>query len=136
MTTTDDPNREEATRAVLVADDEPRIRKLLAIKLKQMGFAPLEARDGNEALDILRRAGARPPALAILDIMMPHLDGVTLLRKIREAEATRDLPVIVVTAVREPAEAAKLAALGVASILQKPFKAQDLEAAVKAALGG
>ncbi len=119
-------------RVVLIVDDEPHIRRIIGIKLKQMGLEPMDAPDGAEALDLIRRHG--PPALAIVDIMMPKLDGLSLLKKLREDPATRELPVVFVTAVRETEDRDKALALGAKTVILKPFKSGDLEAAVRSAL--
>ncbi len=123
---------------VLVVDDEVHIRKIIGIKLAQMGFEPVEAKDGAEALDALARgirSGAPPPAVIVLDIMMPKVDGLSVLRTLRASSDHRGVPVVIVTAVRDREDRAKAEALGVAAIIQKPFRGSDLEAAVERALG-
>ena len=82
---------------ILIADDEARIRRLVSDFLKRDGHTILEAGDGAEALEMIHQA--RPPVeLAILDVMMPGLDGFALLRTLRAEEATRAVPVMMLTA--------------------------------------
>ena len=65
---------------ILIADDEPEIRNLLRLYLENENYHVIEAEDGQRALDLLR---AEQPALCILDIMMPKMDGITVLKNIR-----------------------------------------------------
>ena len=82
---------------ILIADDEARIRRLVSDFLKQDGHTILEAGDGQEALAIIQEA--HPPVeLAILDVMMPKMDGFALLHTLRAEEATQALPVMMLTA--------------------------------------
>jgi two-component system phosphate regulon response regulator PhoB len=83
------------TGPVLVVDDEPAVRGLFARALRDAGYDTLEAADGVEALELLKRHSV---ALILLDSTMPRLDGAGVIRAVREREATRTLPVILVTA--------------------------------------
>ena len=83
------------TGPILVVDDEPALRGLFKRALRDAGYESLEAADGFEALEILERHSV---ALILLDSTMPRLDGAGVIRAIREREATRNLPVILVTA--------------------------------------
>jgi DNA-binding response OmpR family regulator len=113
---------------VLVADDEPHIRAVLRGYLEAEGFAVDEAADGNEALAATR---TKQPDLLLLDIMMPGLDGLEVLRQVRQFS---DVYVIVVTARTE--EVDKLVGLGVGAddYVTKPFSAREVIARVKAVL--
>src|SRR5438105_11258184 len=108
---------------VLIVDDEPNIRKLVRLRLAQSGIEVLEARDGEDAWEQL---AAERPALLILDIMMPKLDGIAFLRRVRESEEWRDLPVIMLTAVRDERERQLALSLGAIAVVSKPFIVQDL----------
>ncbi len=115
-------------RRVLVVDDEPHIRAVLRGYLEADGFAVSEAADGQAALRSLRHS---PPDVVLLDIMMPGLDGLEVLRQMRTFS---DVFVIVVTARAE--EVDKLVGLGVGAddYVTKPFSPREVTARVKAVL--
>jgi signal transduction histidine kinase len=106
---------------VLIADDEPDIRRFLRMQLENVDV--IEASDGAEALELVR---LRRPQLALLDHMMPEMDGVEVCRKIRENHTTRGVAVIILTARAD--ESTKLSALqaGANDFLTKPFSTAEL----------
>ncbi len=106
---------------VLIADDEPDIRRFLRMQLEDVDV--IEASDGAEALELARQ---RRPQLALLDHMMPEMDGVEVCRRIRENHITRGIAVIILTARAD--EATKLGALqaGANDFLTKPFSTAEL----------
>jgi signal transduction histidine kinase len=106
---------------VLIADDEPDIRRFLRMQLENVDV--IEASDGAEALELVR---LRRPQLAILDNMMPEMDGIEVCRKIRENPSTRGVAVILLTARAD--ESTKLSALdaGANDFLTKPFSTTEL----------
>ena len=106
---------------VLIADDEPDIRRFLRMQLEDVDV--IEASDGAEALELTR---LRRPQLALLDHMMPEMDGVEVCRRIREDHTTRGVAVIILTARAD--EATKLGALqaGANDFLTKPFSSAEL----------
>ncbi len=106
---------------VLIADDEPDIRRFLRMQLEDVDV--IEASDGAEALELAR---LRRPQLALLDYMMPELDGVEVCQRIRENHMTRGMAVIILTARAD--EATKLSALqaGANDFLTKPFSTAEL----------
>lgn len=102
---------------VLIVDDDTSIRTMLAYVFHDEGFSVLEAADGQEALDVLR---TEPPALLVLDLMMPELDGVEVLRRRRAdglAEGTR---ILVLTAKTDTRDAVWCWELGADEYLTKP----------------
>lgn len=111
---------------ILVAEDENDIRHLLKISLENEGYQVLAAKDGLEALEILNNEQVQ---LAILDVMMPRLDGFNLLRKIRE---TSTLPVLFLTARSDDMDKVLGLGLGADDYLTKPFSMSELLARVKA----
>ena len=113
---------------VLVVDDEPHIRKIIKLKLAPLGIETVEARDGLEAWEKLSSVR---PALVILDIMMPKLDGISFLKRARETEEWKRLPVIIVSAVRDEEERNRALSLGALDVLWKPFSISDLVAKVR-----
>ena len=112
---------------VLVVDDSATVRKITSRVLARQGYSVVEARDGLEALDKLRKA---VPACILLDVEMPRMDGFELLRRLREEAAWQEIPVIVITS-RTAAKHRKVAMdLGATLFLGKPFEEQDLLAQV------
>lgn len=113
---------------ILIAEDEKDLRNLLELSLRQEGYNVFAAKDGVEALE---RMEANPIDLAILDVMMPRLDGFNLLRKIRE---TSKLPVIFLTARGDDMDKILGLGIGADDYLVKPFRMVELIARVGAQL--
>ncbi len=113
---------------ILIAEDEPDLRNLLRLQLEREGYSVTAAADGAEALELLT---ARSYDLAIFDIMMPRLDGLSLLRKLRERSS---LPVILLTARGEELDKILGLGLGADDYLVKPFGMGELLARVGALL--
>src|SRR5499427_2484049 len=113
---------------ILVVDDEPPIRKLLRMGLSSQGYDVLEASDGKSALELL----AKKPALVILDLGLPDIDGHDLLRRIRHRQ--ENMPIIVLSSRGD--EAGKVAALdlGADDYVTKPFGMDELFARMRAAM--
>ena len=117
---------------VLVADDDPDILALVRFRLERDGYEVLSAPDGETALDL---ALARPPDLAVLDVMMPRLDGYEVTRRLREHGPTTTIPIILLTArVQEP-DLERGFEAGADDYVTKPFSPQALGERVQAALG-
>ena len=117
---------------VLVAEDDEDILTLIAHRLDRAGYRVAKARDGEEAL---RLAAESTPDLAVLDVMMPKLDGYAVTRSLRDDEATRDVPVIILTARVQEEDVAQGFAAGADDYLKKPFSPQELRARVDDILG-
>jgi two-component system, OmpR family, KDP operon response regulator KdpE len=113
---------------ILVVDDEPPIRKLLRMGLTSQGYAVVDASNGKAALELL----AEKPDLVILDLGLPDVDGLELLRKIRSSQES--LPIVVLSSRGD--EAGKVAALdlGADDYVTKPFGMDELFARMRAAL--
>lgn len=107
-------------KTVLVVDDEPRIRRMIAKYLVDARYRCLEARDGQEALSILRD---EPVDLVVLDMMMPRMDGESTLRQLR---AFSDVYVIVLTARTGEDAQVSAYALGADDYIEKPFGCKAL----------
>ena len=88
----------DTAKTVLVVDDDPDARGFLTTVLTDNGFTATEAKDGNEALAAIAEA---PPDLVALDITMPEKSGVAVYRRLREDEALRHIPVIIITGVSD-----------------------------------
>ena len=121
---------EEGRRTVLVVDDEPTIAEVVSRYLERAGYSATTAADGLEAV---RLAGERRPDLVVLDVMLPGLDGLQVLRRLREGEEG-PTPVILLTARGEQED--KLAGLrsGADDYVVKPFSPSELVARVDAVL--
>jgi DNA-binding response OmpR family regulator len=113
---------------VLVADDDEDILTLVAFRLERSGCAVVKARSGDEAL---RLATELAPDLAVLDGMMPGLDGYEVTRRLRATEHTREMPIILLTARAEEADVARGMAAGADEYVKKPFDARDLRERVE-----
>jgi DNA-binding response OmpR family regulator len=113
---------------ILVVDDEPHIIELASLYLKQDGFRVISAADGVEAL---QRIAQEQPALVVLDLMLPRLDGWEVCKRIR---AESDLPILMLTARDDDIDKIVGLELGADDYLTKPFNPRELVARVKAIL--
>ena len=113
---------------VLVAEDEPHIGRIIKMKLEQGPFKVSLAYDGEEALEVINNDGHID--LALLDLMMPKLSGLDVLRKVREQERFKSLPCIILTAGGEAKHERDALALGATQFLTKPFSPKKLYALV------
>ena len=113
---------------ILVADDEPHIGRIIKMKLEQGPFRVSLAYDGQEALDIINND--EHVDLALLDLMMPKLSGLDVLREIREQERFKSLPCIILTAGGDAKHERDALALGATQFLTKPFSPKKLYALV------
>ncbi|MCI1962705.1 MAG: response regulator transcription factor [Ancrocorticia sp.] len=121
------PTTPEAT--LLVVDDEPSIRELLSASLRFAGFKVLAAADGHEALD--HQAGAHID-LAVLDIMLPDMDGFEVLRRLRERDP--ELPVLFLTARDDVKDKVQGLTVGGDDYITKPFSLEEVVARIRAVL--
>ena len=122
---------DERSLRVLVVDDARDVRNLIAAHLKRGGHTVLLAENGIEALDLARE---HRPDLAIVDIMMPGINGYELTEKLREIPATKDLPIIVLTARAGGADRAHAFRVGADAFIQKPFELQRLTDAISSVM--
>jgi DNA-binding response OmpR family regulator len=123
---------EDDAPLVLVADDDEDILALIAFRLERSGCRVLRASDGEEAL---RVALEEVPDLAVLDVMMPRLDGHEVTRRIRANEKTSGIPIILLTARAQEDDVAAGFEAGADDYVKKPFSPQELGARVQAILG-
>ena len=110
----EDPRNEQCT--VLVVDDEPDIRYLLAVTLELVGYVVVEAAHGYAALEQVRSS---QPRLVITDLMMPRMGGAELIKRLRADEGSAAIPIVMLTATPggEP---------GADAVLMKPFEHDEL----------
>ena len=111
---------------ILIVDDDERNRKLVRDVLEAAGLATIEARNGEEALDLTR---AHRPAVVLLDVRLPDLDGTEVVRRLKAGPETAGIPVVAVTALRGAAD--ELLAAGFDACLEKPIDAVALPAQVR-----
>ncbi len=120
-------------KLILVADDEKDIAEIVCEMLEGEGYETVQAYDGEEALRIIR---GRRPGAAVLDIKMPGIDGLEVIRRLRQDPDLKALPIVVLTATRIIRELEEeFRQLQVHSWMAKPFEPDHLIAAVKSALG-
>lgn len=108
---------------ILVADDDPLLRALLEHKLTAEDHQVFAVEHGGEVLDLVR--GQRPD-LIVLDAMMPVMDGFEVLRRLKYDEGTRDVPIIMLTALKREQDVVSGLQLGAADYLAKPFIPDEL----------
>jgi two-component system KDP operon response regulator KdpE len=117
----------DSTR-VLVCDDEEQILRALRVILRDAGYEAVTAATGEEALD---RASVKPPAAAILDLMLPDIDGVEVTKRLREWS---EMPIILLSAVGEEEAKVRALAAGADDYVTKPFGPPELVARLEAVL--
>ncbi len=117
-----------AAQRILVVDDEPQILRALRVVLRDAGFEVVPAETAAEALD---RAAVRPPHAAIVDLMLPDMDGVELTRLLREWS---EMPILVLSAVGEEEQKVRALQAGADDYITKPFGSRELVARLQAAL--
>ena len=108
---------------VLIADDDPDILELVSLTLESDGYEVLAARNGDEAL---RLAAERTLHLAVLDLMMPGIDGYEVTRRLRASEREPRLPILVLSAFAEDRQAARALDAGADAYMRKPFSPREL----------
>lgn len=118
---------------VLVADDEQDIRDLVGHRLEQAGYDVIHAADGEEGLRAVRE---REPDLVVLDVKMPRMNGYEVTRRIRADSATRDIPVLLLSASVHESEVSQGLEAGADSYLLKPFRPAELREQVRPLLAG
>jgi two-component system, OmpR family, KDP operon response regulator KdpE len=118
----------EAAPRILVCDDEPQIVRALKVILRDAGYEAVPASNGEEALD---RAAVKPPQAAILDLMLPDIDGIEVTKRLREWS---EMPIIVLSAVGEEEAKVRALAAGADDYVTKPFGPPELVARLEAVL--
>jgi two-component system, OmpR family, response regulator len=122
----------QAGTNLLVVDDEPTVRELLAATLRFAGFTVTAASTGTEALEAAERSA---PDLVLLDVMLPDMDGFEVIRQLRERPvAAQDVPVLFLTARDEPSDKINGLTLGADDYVTKPFDPEELIARIRAVL--
>jgi DNA-binding response OmpR family regulator len=122
---------EPVSTRIIIADDDKDILDLVVFKLTQAGYDAVGVPDGVSALAAIE---ASPPRLAILDVMMPGLSGLDVLRKVRSNEATKSLDIILLTARSRDTDVDAGFAVGASDYVIKPFSPRELVHRVNALL--
>ena len=117
---------------ILIADDEVYMIRLLELTFKKGGYEIVSCRDGREAL---ATAATARPQLIVLDVMMPGLDGLGALKQLKENPATKDIPVVVLSAKGHALTKVEAELAGAAMFLAKPFSPNQLLGEVRKILG-
>jgi len=121
-------------KKVLYVEDDADIRTIASLALEAVGGLTLQA--CASGADALAGAAAFAPDLLLLDVMMPGMDGPTTLARLREVPATRDVPVIFMTAKVQASEVQHYRALGALGVISKPFDPMTLASEVQALWAG
>ncbi len=120
------------SETILVVDDDIDILELLKLSLESDGFNVSTASDGDSGLSIAR---AKEPALILLDLMMPHKDGFDVIHELKSADATKDIPVILLTARGQTVDKVRGLDTGADDYITKPFDLREVTARIEAVLG-
>jgi DNA-binding response OmpR family regulator len=110
-------------RRVLVVEDEPHIRELVALHLKLEGLSVVQVKDGEQAIALIK---TQPFDLCVLDLMLPRIDGLTVCRAMRRESLNADTPILMLTAKREEADKVLGLESGADDYLTKPFGVREL----------
>jgi CheY-like chemotaxis protein len=121
-----------AGKKILLIDDSRTVLMMESMLLVQRGYEIVTAADGVEGV---AKAASDQPDLILMDLMMPNMDGFEACRRLRESEATRDIPVIMVTTKSEVERVKTAGELGCQGYVTKPVNGPELVAKVKALLG-
>lgn len=119
-------------KTILVADDEPAVLRSLEFILKKEGYRVLTAVNGQEAYD---QASANLPDLVLLDVQMPRMDGNQVCRQLRDAPASSNLYIIMITAKGQESDRVNSMESGANEYITKPFSPRKVIARVKEILG-
>ncbi len=128
---TDPANVPTSDKRILVVDDNEQNLELLMAYLEELNCSVQGAADGIEALDIIAEA---PPDLILLDIMMPRMSGFEVCRKLKSDPATRDIPVVMVTALNELGDIERGVESGTDDFITKPVNRLELVTRVRSLL--
>jgi chemosensory pili system protein ChpA (sensor histidine kinase/response regulator) len=116
---------EEKPLSIMVVDDSPSVRRVLSNLIKDAGWNPVQAKDGVEALEVLNDM-KDAPALMILDIEMPRMDGYEVLSTLRAQESHKNLPIVILTSRAGEKHREKAFELGATGYVVKPYQEEDL----------
>lgn len=116
---------------ILVCDDDAAINELIKVNLELGGYKVIQAFDGTRGFALCKQ---EMPSLVILDVMMPEVDGFTVAQRIRKNDATKDIPILMLTALSQLNDKVNGFNIGVDDYLVKPFEMEELQVRVRALL--
>jgi CheY-like chemotaxis protein len=115
-------------KKVLVVDDDAGCRELLVVMARALGYSVMEAADGFAAVD---QASATPPDLILMDLLMPRMDGCEATATLKARLPTKNIPIVVCTALSQGPQTRSALDAGAAEILHKPIAISDIRAALQ-----
>jgi len=118
--------------SVLIVEDDPTTVQLIEFLLRKNNFEVLIAQDGVEALKISRE---KKPDLILMDVMMPKMDGIEAIEKLQESEETREIPIVILSALGQEMDVMRGLQAGASGYIVKPFSPQELLDEIKTRLG-
>ena len=118
---------------ILISEDNPDIRKILVMRLEINGYDVIQAKDGEEAVDKIKKDR---PALVILDLMMPKISGFEVCRMIKFDDKYKDMPIIVLSALDQQADRERAIENGADAYFIKPFDLELLLSKIKSLVSG
>ncbi len=118
-------------KKVLVVEDHPDVLDILTLQMEEMGFAVVSANTGMEAME---KAIEEKPDLILMDIMMPGMDGREATRRIRSNQETKEIPILVITALPKESQLRECIKAGCNDYIRKPFNRKDLREKIQAVL--
>lgn len=128
------PSGEKAKPVILVAEDDATLMRMISKILGEVGTI-VSCNDGMEAFEYVKNGANPPPRLIVTDVMMPRLDGMQLVARLRAEPRLASIPVIMLTAKGSPKDVIQGINTGVRHYITKPFKQDDLLSKVKKTLG-
>ncbi len=117
---------------ILIVDDNEALRQVVDLSLRLSGLSSLHAGDGLEALELIQ--SGRDIGLILLDIDLPKMNGFEVLKRLKQDEATRDIPVIMLTGRNELNDKAQSLSLGAVDYLSKPFDLEEFRDCIQRVL--
>ena len=116
---------------ILVVDDDLAINELIKVNLELAGYKVIQAFDGTTGFALCKQ---ELPSVVVLDVMMPEVDGFTVAQRIRKNESTKDIPIIMLTALSQLNDKVNGFNIGVDDYLVKPFEIEELQVRIRALL--
>lgn len=122
------------SREIIIADDDETIRDVVEYNVSEHGWEPMVFQDGDDCWAYLESRVANPPDLVVLDVMMPDLDGLSVLERIRRQDELQDLPVIMLTSRNREEDIVQALEAGADDFVAKPFSEAELVGRIEVVL--
>jgi DNA-binding response OmpR family regulator len=122
------------TYEIAIADDDETIREVVEFNLTKEGWDVVVFEDGDDCWEYLESQANEPPSLVVLDVMMPELDGISVLERVRNHESLSDLPVLMLTSRNREEDIVQTLEAGANDFVAKPFSEDELVGKVKGIL--